>query len=172
MENGSKVLVLNATEAPINICGWRKAVKLTFKAKAMVVEHTDRILAHDFYFPSIIRLSRYIPLPYQEVVLSRKNILLRDNNTCQYCGKKSHLTIDHIMPRSRGGRDAWTNVVVACQRCNHNKGHKTPEEAGMQLKAQPYKPPSALYLELTRYKNVPGSWLKYFHRNGEDETSL
>jgi 5-methylcytosine-specific restriction endonuclease McrA len=111
-------------------------------------------------------------LPYQEVVLTRKNILLRDNYTCQYCGKKTQLTIDHVLPRSRGGRDIWTNVVVACQRCNHNKGHQTVLEASMHLKAQPYKPPSALYLELTRYKNVPGSWIKYFHQRQHTDTAI
>jgi 5-methylcytosine-specific restriction endonuclease McrA len=166
MENIGKVLVLNATETPINICSWRKAIKLTIKGKAQVIDHTEQLLTRSIYLPSIIRLSRYIPLPYQEVVLTRKNILLRDNYTCQYCGKKTQLTIDHVLPRSRGGRDIWTNVVVACQRCNHNKGHQTVLEAGMHLKAQPYKPPSALYLELTRYKNVPGSWIKYFHNGG------
>lgn len=160
-----KVLVLNATEEPINICHWKKAIKLTYKSKAQVIVNTPKKLNPCYTLPSIIRLNRYIPIPYQEVVLSKKNIFLRDNHTCQYCGKKTQLTIDHIIPRSRGGKDSWTNMVTACNRCNHTKSHFTLEEAGMFLKSKPERPPSILYLELTRHLNVPTQWLDYFHKN-------
>ncbi len=156
------VLVLNASDAPLNLCSWKKAVKLIYLSKALVIESRAEKISDNFPYPSIIRLSKYVSLPFKTVVLNRKNLMLRDNHTCQYCGKKDQLTIDHVIPRSRGGKDTWQNMIVACHRCNHLKGHELLENTELKLLAKPTVPPSALYLELTRQKNYPKNWMRYF----------
>ena len=101
-----------------------------------------------FPHPSVIRLLRYYRVPYRVIELSRKNILRRDNYQCQYCGKKTHaLTIDHVIPKSRGGADTWDNLVAACVKCNNKKGNRTPEEAHMPLIRKPRKPNHILFLK-------------------------
>jgi len=126
-----------------------------------------RLINDRFALPAVIKLTRYAPIPHSAVVLSRKNIYLRDNHTCQYCGKNGPLTIDHVMPKSRGGEDTWSNVVVSCVRCNNKKGDRTPEEIGMKLKTMPYRPASSLYLHMTRLNAIPTSWNNYFFRKRE-----
>jgi len=97
--------------------------------------------------PSVIRLNSYLRLPYRKIEISRKNIHYRDDFTCQYCGKKSkELTIDHIIPKSRGGDDSWENLVSCCKACNNKKGDKTPAEAGMKLLSKPYKPNYVMFI--------------------------
>jgi 5-methylcytosine-specific restriction endonuclease McrA len=87
-------------------------------------------------------------MPYKRIDLSRKNILKRDNHRCQYCGKKTlDITIDHIMPKSRGGIDTWDNLVAACVRCNNRKGNRTPDEAGMKLLSKPRRPNHIMFLK-------------------------
>jgi len=103
-------------------------------------------------------------VPFREVSLTRKNILLRDNNSCQYCNYRgSDLSIDHVLPRSRGGTDNWENVTTACLRCNVQKGNRTPEEANMPLKRKPYRPLSNLNFEATRQidSGRHKEWSKY-----------
>jgi 5-methylcytosine-specific restriction endonuclease McrA len=158
-----KVLVLNSTHLPINITSWQRAMLLIIKGKAASVKYNGHMINGRYRLPEIIRLLNYVPIPYSEVVLSRKNLLLRDNHTCQYCGKmNTDLTLDHITPRSRGGADSWTNLVVCCARCNGKKSDLTVEEAGMKLIGTPYRPPSALYLHMTRMTGVPESWHEQF----------
>jgi len=161
-QDASKVLVLNATYVPINICSWKRALALLFKDKAESVEKSERLINNKFILPFVIRLRHYVPAPLNGLVLTRKNVFLRDNFTCQYCGKEGNLTIDHIFPKSRGGEDRWTNTVVCCVRCNNKKGDKTPDEAGMKLLSMPYKPPSMLYLHMTRLSRIPRIWHDYF----------
>jgi 5-methylcytosine-specific restriction endonuclease McrA len=96
--------------------------------------------------PSVIRLNRYVNAPYKGVNLTRQNIFKRDNNECQYCGTRRDLTLDHVIPSSKGGQHSWTNLVTACKKCNARKGDNTPEGAGMILKRKPYKPSYALFL--------------------------
>ncbi len=97
--------------------------------------------------PSVIKLGNYIRVPFKTIELSRKNILRRDDNRCHYCGKKSlEMTIDHIIPKSRGGMDSWENLITACIRCNNRKGNRTPEEANMPLLARPKKPNHILFI--------------------------
>jgi 5-methylcytosine-specific restriction endonuclease McrA len=137
------VLVLNATFEPINVTAVRRALVLMLKGVAQAeetnhgeVHSTSRSVA----VPSVIRLLSYRHIPQQSRALSRKNILLRDRNTCQFCGKlfpASELTLDHVMPRSRGGRSTWENLVACCYTCNNSKGDRTPEEAGFQLQRRP-----------------------------------
>lgn len=100
-----------------------------------------RSASRAFPSPSIIRLKNYISVPFKNIILSRKNILKRDGHRCAYCGKKvSELTLDHILPRSRGGEDTWDNLVACCLRCNNKKGNRTPAESGMKLLVKPYTP--------------------------------
>jgi 5-methylcytosine-specific restriction endonuclease McrA len=137
------VLVLNASYEPINICAARRALVLVLKGVASAEEesviavHSAR--AH-VRLPSVIRLLEYRRIPRQTRALSRKNILMRDRYTCQYCHRvlpSAELTLDHVIPRSRSGESAWENLVACCHHCNNRKGCRTPEEAGMKLARQP-----------------------------------
>jgi 5-methylcytosine-specific restriction endonuclease McrA len=128
------VLVLNASYEPINICGARRALVLVLKGIARTEEdhgltlHAQRTL---IAMPSVIRLLEYRRIPHQTRALSRKNILLRDRNTCQYCGEAmppSELTLDHVVPRSRGGSSTWENLVACCHICNRHKGNRLLSE--------------------------------------------
>jgi len=124
---------------------------LLFLTKAeLVEEREDRYICSvsNYYpFPSVIRLSNYIKVPYKKIELSRKNVLRRDEYCCQYCGKKeTDLTIDHIIPKSRGGVDSWENLVAACKKCNNKKGNRTPEEANMKLIKIPRRPNHILFI--------------------------
>lgn len=138
-------LVLNASYEPINICTARRALVLVFKGAARAEEEEEAMVRSrhsSVRLPSVIRLVDYRRIPQRSRVLSRKNILLRDGDCCQYCGTVQHprvLTVDHIIPRSRGGKNSWDNLVTACIRCNHRKGDRTPQEAGMVL-ARPPRP--------------------------------
>jgi 5-methylcytosine-specific restriction endonuclease McrA len=159
----NKVLVLNFSFDPVNICRWQRALILLFKGKAELVAASEKLINRKYTLPHVIRLARQVRIPRQNVILTRKNIYLRDNHTCQYCGKKTgQLTVDHIMPRSRGGVESWQNMVAACVRCNNKKGKKTPAEAGFKLRRTPFRPPSMLYLEITRLPRAPECWYHYF----------
>ena len=160
----SKVLVLNASYEPLNITSWRRAAVLIIKGKAEQVEHNGKFLYPDFPLPTVIRLRQYVRIPYKDIPLTRRNLLQRDDHTCQYCGYNGDgLTLDHVVPRSRGGGDSWENMVAACVRCNVKKGNRTPKEAGMPLVSQPRKPHSSLYFEVTRQVNsgLHQEWRKY-----------
>jgi 5-methylcytosine-specific restriction endonuclease McrA len=112
----------------------------------------------------VIRLRHYVRVPYKDIPLTRRNLLQRDNHTCQYCSYSGDgLTLDHVLPRSRGGGDTWENMVAACVRCNVKKGNRTPREANMPLFSQPRKPHSSLYFEVTRqiHSGVHKEWKKY-----------
>jgi 5-methylcytosine-specific restriction endonuclease McrA len=145
------VLVLNQNYIPISICSAKKAVILILLEKAQMVErykneiHSIKI---KIPYPSVIRLNRYVRKPFQKVALSRKNIFKRDKNHCQYCGKNHQaMTIDHLIPKSAGGKDTWENLVCACIRCNSKKGDRSPEQAGMKLLRKPKKPSHLFYLQ-------------------------
>lgn len=137
------VLVLNASYEPINICAARRAVVLVLKGVAHAEEHAQghfHSQRANMPMPSVIRLLEYRRIPHQARALSRKNILMRDRYTCQYClrgGSSAQLTLDHVVPRSRGGDSTWENLVACCHQCNNRKGNRTPEEAGMKLVRSP-----------------------------------
>ena len=137
------VLVLNATFEPINVTAVRRAMVLMLKgvAQAEEISHTQvHSATRSLQVPSVIRLLAYRHIPQQTRALSRKNILLRDRNTCQFCKRilpASELTLDHVVPRSRGGRSSWENLVACCYQCNNRKGDRTPEEAGLALARRP-----------------------------------
>jgi 5-methylcytosine-specific restriction endonuclease McrA len=137
------VLVLNASYEPINICAARRALVLVLKGVAAPEEFSS-LLLHSarsvVKLPSVIRLLEYRRIPHQTRALSRKNILMRDRYTCQYCARmlpSGELTLDHVIPRSRSGETAWENLVACCHPCNNQKGNRIPEEAGMKLVRQP-----------------------------------
>lgn len=159
----SKVLVLNASYEPLNICSWRRAVVLLLKGKAEQIEHNGHLIYTDFPLPTVIRLRNYVKIPYKEISLSRRNVLHRDSYICQYCGVRRHdLTIDHIIPRSRGGVDSWDNVVAACLKCNVKKGDRTPKEAGMVLMSHPRRPHHHVYFEISKHSTSGEyEWKKY-----------
>ena len=137
------VLVLNASYEPINICAARRALVLVLKGVACAEEHAPSAVhsaRHSMRLPSVIRLLEYRRIPHQTRALSRKNILMRDRYTCQYCLRSSpqvELTLDHVVPRSRAGETTWENLVACCHHCNNRKGNRTPEEAGMKLARLP-----------------------------------
>jgi len=160
----SKVLVLNASYEPLNITSWRRAVVLLLKGKAEQLEYKTTEIYTSFPLPTVIRLRYYVRVPYKEIPLTRRNVLERDDHTCQYCSYRGdNLTLDHVVPRSRGGSDTWENLVAACVRCNVRKGNRTPTEASMPLNAQPRRPYSSLHFEIARYVRSGRNqeWKKY-----------
>jgi 5-methylcytosine-specific restriction endonuclease McrA len=161
------VLVLNTSYEPINVCAARRAIVLVLKGVAMAEEENGHFL-HAARFalrvPSVIRLLEYRRIPHQTRALSRKNILLRDRNTCQYCAEvlaSGDLTLDHVIPRSRGGTSTWENLVACCHSCNRRKSNQLPAEAGMKLMREP----RAFNLHTSRHiMRLMGSddrWRKY-----------
>ena len=134
------VLQLNASYEPLRIVSAKKALTLVCKGVALVEVPTSIQVHPGIFLPSVIRLRTYRHVPIRLQVVSRRNIILRDGSRCQYCGQRfesCELTLDHIVPRSRGGRNSWDNLVAACKRDNHRKADRTPEEAGMVLLRRP-----------------------------------
>lgn len=161
----AKVLILNQSYEPISVCSTKKALLLLFLMKAEIVEergnHAVRTVRDRYPFPSVIRLSAYLRVPFRKIELSRKNILRRDGYRCQYCGTTtSPLTVDHVIPRSRGGADSWENLTCACVKCNNKKGNRTPDEARMRLLSVPKKPHHVLFLKHYLGK-VDEAWRPY-----------
>jgi len=141
------VLVLNASYEPLNVVSVRRAVVLLLLEKAQLIEAAEaRIRAERMSIPqpAVIRLVAYVKIPYGlRMPLSRRGVLTRDRQTCQYCGAqpgRGALTLDHVVPRSRGGLRTWQNLVAACSSCNRRKGNRLPREAGMALRVKPQAP--------------------------------
>lgn len=161
----SPILVLNSNYLPINITSFKKAFKLVFKGKAEIVKEGDEIISTmkiKFKKPSIIRLTYNVNVPYRKVILSKDNIFKRDNYTCAYCGRYRDLTVDHIHPKSKGGKDNWENLISACMKCNSRKGDRTPEQANMKLQFQPFKPsPLHFMCESNKFREGWGEYLVF-----------
>ncbi len=141
----ARVLLLNQSYEPLAICNVKKAIILIFLGRAELVKENEnkkvRSVSREFPWPSIIRLSFYVKVPFRKIILTRKSILKRDSHKCAYCGRGDlTLTLDHIIPKAKGGEDTWENLVAACLPCNNKKGDRTPEEANLKLKIRPYKP--------------------------------
>jgi 5-methylcytosine-specific restriction endonuclease McrA len=144
------VLILNVTFEPIHICSTKRAIGLVLAGKAEIVLNgrgTIRSATDEFEVPSVIKLSNMVRRPRPRVSLSKREILRRDDYTCQYCGRRMRtLTLDHVIPRRQGGSHTWNNLVAACSSCNRQKGGKRPAEADMKLQRLPYEPaPTAEY---------------------------
>lgn len=144
------VLVLNQDYQVLSITSVQRAVILVYLQKAELVQaEANRFVRAPSMrtpWPSIVRLKVYVRVPYTRILLTRKNIIKRDSGRCQYCGSRNQLTIDHVLPKSRGGRDKWDNLVTACVPCNNRKGSKTPEEAGFRLMRKPFRPSYVMYI--------------------------
>ena len=127
-----KVLVLNMDYSPINITTLQRGFKLVFKGKAEIVTHQDKkpikTERKDFKRPTVIRLLRYIVLPFRKVSLNRQNIYRRDDHKCIYCGSKNNLTLDHVVPKCKNGTNTWKNLVTCCSSCNVKKGDKIVDD--------------------------------------------
>lgn len=139
----TKVLVLNFDYTPLNVTTLQRGFTLVIKGKAEVIKSDENpiVTAYANYVrPVIIRLLRYISYHGRGMGVNRQRVFKRDHNECVYCGSKKELTIDHVMPRSRGGKNTWTNLVTCCMKCNLKKGNKTPEEAKMNLRQKPFEP--------------------------------
>ncbi len=144
------VLILNVTFEPLHICSTKRALTLVLSGKAEIVLNGRgmiRSASDEFEVPSVIKLSNMVKRPRPRVSLSKREILRRDDYTCQYCGRKMRtLTLDHVIPRRQGGPHTWANLVAACSTCNRLKGGKSPAEANMKLHRLPYEPsPTAEY---------------------------
>ncbi|MDP5120969.1 MAG: HNH endonuclease [Spirosomaceae bacterium] len=162
-----RVLVLNADYSAISLCTVPKAFLLVYLDKAELIASSDgnmlRTVNTNYPMPSVIRLNKYVSVPYKGVVLTRQNIFKRDNNSCCYCGSKKDLTLDHVMPKSRGGKTSWTNLATACRRCNTKKGNSTPEEAQMPLSVKPFRPTFIMFLREFD-KSSEAKWLPYLSK--------
>jgi len=161
----SHVLVLNASYEPLNVCSTRRAHVLVWKGKAEVVERLDeplRTATNTYTRPHVIRLVTYVRVPRSvKRRISRRALFARDGWRCVYCGDSAgRLTLDHVVPRSRGGDSVWENVVTACAPCNHQKGNRTLEEARMELVHPPKAPAPVLFIRLAAPK-IPNGWQPY-----------
>ena len=139
IEPNKTILVLNSSYEPINFTNWKRAIVLLLKEKAQVLSSR------------VIRLLEYVKIPLKKIMEqkpSRSLIYKRDNHTCQYCGSTKKLTIDHVIPRSRGGKDTWENMVIACSSCNTKKGDQLLEHTKMKLIRTPKAPSSMISLDL------------------------
>ena len=161
----SAVLVLNQNYEPLNVCNARRAFVLVDRGKAEVLENNSGCFhspTHTFRLPSVIRLVYLIKRPRPQVRLTRKEIFSRDHYTCQYCGKHTHdLTLDHVVPRNKGGQHIWENLVSACKPCNHHKAGKMPNEARMRLLREPVRPPATAYYLFYDYLEREKEWRKF-----------
>jgi 5-methylcytosine-specific restriction endonuclease McrA len=160
-----RVLVLNATYEPINVCSVRRAVVLVLKAKAEMIErgrwelHSENsTLAR----PLVIRLVSYVHVPRDahRRKITRRAVFARDGWTCQYCGSRSNLTVDHVIPRSKGGSSNWENIVASCAPCNRRKGDRLPKQAGMHPRRVPRAPHAEVFIQVAS-PSIPAAWKQY-----------
>ena len=162
------VLVLNQDYSALTVCTIRRAIVLLHLRKADVVEANPKRVMRSpsvcFPWPSIVRLRFYVRVPYRRIMLSRRNVLRRDGFRCQYCMARDHLTVDHVLPKSRGGKHVWTNLVAACIKCNNKKGGRTPEEAGMPLRRLPFRPSHVMFIR-DYVGTVDDKWKPYLFLN-------
>lgn len=137
------VLVLNADYTPLNTTSFQRGFILVDKGKAEIVKSDDNPIMSGFKSyvrPLIIRLLNYIKYHTKTLKINRNRIYRRDNYQCVYCGSRKELTLDHVIPKSRGGLNDWTNLVTSCSKCNIKKADRTPDEAKMKMKQEPYIP--------------------------------
>lgn len=162
------VLVLSSSFEPISIRSARRALTLVVKERAVIQEHTGQEVCRGIMFPSVIRLKEYKYIPVRVQIVSRKNIFLRDRNICQYCAKHFHtslLTLDHIIPRSKGGRETWDNLCACCSACNKKKADNSLEESGMKLlhKIRPASIHTSRFVLKSMGEEEDPAWRKYLY---------
>jgi 5-methylcytosine-specific restriction endonuclease McrA len=159
------VLVLNATYEPINVCTVRRAIVLLLKARAEVLEEGSQTLHSEravFARPFVIRLNSYVRVPRDahRRKITRRAVFARDDWTCQYCGARANLTVDHVIPRSKGGPSSWDNIVASCAPCNRRKGDRTPAQANMHPHRAPRTPHAEIFITVSS-PTIPPAWLAY-----------
>jgi 5-methylcytosine-specific restriction endonuclease McrA len=166
-----RTLILDSAAKPVKIVAWQKGVIYDLQNKVIVLESYDRIIrstSFELFLPAVVMLRHYVRVRPYKVRWSKRNVFSRDDYTCQFCGcqpGQNNLTIDHVLPSSRGGRSTWTNTVAACSPCNHRKGDRLPAEAGMPLNSKPSRP------EPTREgligpRTAPAEWAFYLSKAG------
>ncbi|MFH6984316.1 HNH endonuclease [Marinoscillum luteum] len=163
----STVLVLNADFSPLTVCSVERAFLLVYLQKAdtlsQVKEKTLRSVSREYPYPSVIKIHKYVNVPYKGVILTRHNVFKRDQFSCQYCGASKDLTLDHLIPKSKGGKSSWTNLVTACKNCNARKGDYRPEDVGLKLTSKPVRPSYVMFLRSTT-KSLREDWIPYLER--------
>ena len=171
-----QVLLLNIAYEPLKVINWKRAITMLTLRKVEVIEEYSRDI-HSVTFsiklPAVIRLLRFVRKPKTPVKFCRQNIFIRDNFTCQYCGKRfgtEELTWDHILPKARGGKTEWENITTCCIKCNRKKGGRLPSEASMKLIKSPKRPEWLPFLMITiNVKHIPQLWKDYIYWNIELE---
>jgi 5-methylcytosine-specific restriction endonuclease McrA len=160
-----RVLVLNATYEPINVCTVRRAAVLLLKDKAEILEHADwELRAENLSLPRpvVIRLISYarVPRDTHRRKITRRAVFARDRWTCQYCGSRGNLTVDHVVPRSKGGMSSWDNIVTSCAPCNRRKGDTLLRHANMRLTSRPRSPSPQIFIHVAT-PTIPAAWRAY-----------
>jgi 5-methylcytosine-specific restriction endonuclease McrA len=159
------VLVLNATYEPINVCTVRRATVLVLKSKAEILE----VGAGDLHWsrgsmsrPAVIRLTNYVRIPRDphRRKITRRAVFARDGWECQYCGARTSLTVDHVIPRSKGGESSWENIVASCAPCNRRKGDRLPHQINMHPRVRPRVPSPNIFIQLAS-PTIPSPWRQY-----------
>jgi 5-methylcytosine-specific restriction endonuclease McrA len=159
------VLVLNATYEPINVCTVRRAAVLLIKQRAELVEGAGALLHSErmsMTRPAVIRLVSYVNVPRDthRRKITRRAVFARDGWACQYCGSRSNLTVDHVIPRSKGGGSTWDNIVASCAPCNRRKGDHLPHQANMHPRKQPHVPHPEIFIHVAS-PTIPASWKQW-----------
>jgi 5-methylcytosine-specific restriction endonuclease McrA len=163
--DSGRVLVLNATYEPINVCSVRRAAVLLLKSKAELVEHATWELRSEHMSlprPMVIRLVSYVRVPRDthHRKITRRAVFARDDWTCQYCGSRSNLTVDHVIPRSKGGSSTWENIVASCAPCNRRKGDHLPAQANMHPRRAPAAPQPHVFIHVAM-ASIPPAWRQW-----------
>lgn len=159
-------LVLNVDYQAITVCSPERAIILILQEKATLVNKVPKKFFKSkslvLEFPSIIRLNRYVNIPYKKVHFTRQNVFKRDEHKCAYCGSTKDLTLDHVIPRSKGGKHSWKNVVACCKKCNYEKADNFLEDTDMELRIVPHRPNYMLFVT-KNYKRIPEDWKPYLY---------
>lgn len=162
----SRALVLNATYEPIGVISARRALVLVLDEKVDVLADTGERLgsaSRSFLVPSVIRLRYYVKVPYKRTApLSRRAVFARDHGRCQYCGKTAE-SIDHVIPRSKGGGHEWENVVACCRKCNTYKSDRLLEHCSLKLRSKPAAPREYVWVKVA-VGTVPAAWAPYLEQ--------
>jgi 5-methylcytosine-specific restriction endonuclease McrA len=163
-----RVLVLNSDYTPINVTSPQRGFKLVFKGKAEILKSSDNPIYagyQNFVRPLIIRLLKYVKYRVRNIRVNRNRIYRRDNGECVYCGSTKQLTLDHVIPKSKGGKNTWSNLVTCCHKCNLYKADRTPQEAGLTMRAKPYEP--SLFSDVLN-NSIERVWIEYKSSMGFD----
>src|SRR3712207_2894426 len=173
--DAGRVLVLNATYEPINVCTVRRATVLLLKQKAELVERGQWQLRSEHTAlprPVVIRLMTYVNVPRDthRRKITRRAVFARDGWMCQYCGARSNLTVDHVIPRSKGGSSEWDNIVASCAPCNRRKGDLLPAQANMTPRRAPRAPHPQVFIHVAS-PTIPAAWKEWLPATSSDDTA-